>query len=68
MKLINSKTREQINPGDTVTDFRGDIAICQGFVAPRHSGSTGRIHVGYPDREGTAEYYPSVFGAEIVES
>ena len=64
-KLID-KSGKEVNVGDKVTSFRGEIATVQGWTKPLHSASTGRIHVQWHDGL-TASYYPSVFDCIIVE-
>jgi hypothetical protein len=65
MKLIDLKTGKEVKIGDTVTDFRGDKAELTGIYPPRHSNSSGRVTVW--DGKMTGEYFPSVFGCQIVE-
>lgn len=63
-KLIDSKTRKVIKPGDTITDFHGDKAVFTSISKVPNSGSSGKILVvgGSLQRE----YFPNVFGLEIV--
>jgi len=68
MKLIYETTGKPVNTGDVAHDFRGDAAIVTGWQEPRHSGSTGRVHVKEMNEQGfTGEYYPSVYGMKWVE-
>ena len=63
MKLIYTATRQPVQVGDKVRDFRGDEHTVTGMgYPPRHSGSSGRIELdGF-------QYFPSVAGAEWEES
>ena len=40
MKLVNTKTGDEIKIGDTVVDFRGNKLILIGMTPPQKSGST----------------------------
>jgi hypothetical protein len=64
-KLVNLKG-EEVQPGEVVSSFRGELYTVRGFLSPRHAGSTGRVLV---SRTGCAEeaFYPSVFDLKIVE-
>jgi len=59
-KLINSKTKQEVQIGDIVTDFRGGKSKVEDFAAPKHSASTGRIYTEH------GAFFPSVYGCEIV--
>lgn len=68
MRLINEKTGNEVKTGEVVHDFRGEAAIITGWQEPRHSASTGRVHVKEMNEQGfTGEYYPSVYGLKWVE-
>ena len=63
--LIDEATGMFLQIGDTVTNFRGDAYTLTGWYAPHKPSSTGRVHV--VDADGhTAEFFPSVIGAKIV--
>jgi hypothetical protein len=67
-KLIDNDTGKEIKKGDTVTDFRGDKWIVQGWIEPLHSGSTGRVYLKMigPGGNWEQEFFPSVVNAQIV--
>ena len=68
MKLINEKTGKEVQSGDVVHCFRGQAAIVTGWAMPKHSGSTGRVHVKeMSDSPFSGEYYPSVYGLKWVD-
>ena len=64
MKLINSKTKQEVKIGDMVTSFRGEKYEVRSWSEPQHRGSTGRMYVKSDvyDRD----YYPAVFNCEFV--
>ena len=65
-KLVD-KSGKEVNVGDKVISFRGEIATVQGWSRPANNPrSTGRIHVQWHDGL-TASYYPSVFDCTISE-
>lgn len=66
-KLINKETNREIKVGEQVTDFRGKPAIVVGFQSPLFAGSEGRIYVKEKTFDYEKSYYPSVFGAKIVD-
>ena len=43
-----------VTRGDTLTDFRGDVAVLDSAEIPRHEASTGRVN----------NFFPSVFNLE----
>ena len=55
-QLLNNETGLEIQKGDKLTTFRGEVATVTGWTAPRHSGSTGHIKtdLGY--------HYAGVYG------
>ena len=66
-KLINTKTGEPAPAyGTEVTDFRGDPCILVDATPPHKEGSSGRVHVRFPEG-GEAEFFPSVVGLKWVE-
>ena len=66
-RLINKETREEVKEGAIVTDFRGDKSILIGFTEPHKPSSTGRVSVKEDGSCFAKEYFPSVFGLEIVD-
>jgi hypothetical protein len=68
MRLIKESTGVEVKTGDIVHDFRGKAAYITGWALPKHSGSTGRVHVKeMSDRPFSGEYYPSVYGLKWVD-
>lgn len=63
-QLIHSKTKEVVTPGTVIIDFRGDSAVFTSISKVPNTGSEGKILV----KNGSLqrEYFPSVFGCEIV--
>ena len=64
MKLINSKTKQEVKIGDMVTSFRGEKYEVRSWSEPHHSGSTGRMYVKNDQLD--RELYPAVFNCEFV--
>lgn len=62
--VLHNKAGIPVKIGDKVADFRGEKATVTGWTAPRHSGSTGRIHVKCKGH--IHEYYPSVYDCQFV--
>jgi hypothetical protein len=68
MRLIKESTGVEVKTGDIVHCFRGKAAYVTGWAPPKHSGSTGRVHVKeMSDRPFSGEYYPSVYGLKWVD-
>ena len=67
MKLVYEKTGVPVNYGDIAHTFRGEPVIVEGWAAPRHEGSTGRVYIKEMSDYGcSGSYYPSVIGAVWV--
>lgn len=71
-KLVEANTVEVIEVGMRRKTSRGEIVTVSGLQPPRYAGSNGRVYVVSYTADGpangwTAEYYPSVIGAKIVE-
>jgi hypothetical protein len=67
MYLIYEDTNEPVNTGDIARTFRGEPVIVTGWQEPRHSGSTGRVHVQSMDESKWHQsFYPSVCGMKWV--
>lgn len=64
LTLVNATTREPLEAGQLVADFRGSVWTLTGGRAPQHAGSTGRVWLADGTRAG--EFFPSVIGAEWV--
>lgn len=70
-RLIHTKTRVPVLPGETITSFRGETATLVSFTPPHTAASTGRVHVRWSDARpdtSTDSYYPGVFDLEIEET
>lgn len=67
MKLIFSKTRNEVKLGDLANTFRGEIVTVVGIDQPHKSSSTGRVTVKFSDGESARSFYPSVIDAEWIE-
>ena len=52
---------KKLKIGDVVKDFRGDKHKITGWSAPRHAGTSGRVHTDQ------GSYYPSVIDARLVD-
>lgn len=66
-RLIDEKTGAEIVLPSVATTYRGQVVTVVGFTIPRHAGSSGRVQVRHEMETWTAEYYPSVIGAVIVD-
>ena len=64
MKLINSKTKQEVKIGDMVTSFRGEKYEVRSWSEPQHRGSTGRMYV--KGDQFDRSLYPAVFNCEFV--
>ena len=61
LTLVDEKTLKPATMGQEVETFRGESFRIVGGQAPRHSASTGRVHV--ETLEGWAsEFFPGVVG------
>ncbi len=59
-RLVEVKTGREVEFGEVLTDLRGKREdVLTGGEPPRHSGSTGRVHI-----EGGNSFYPSVYGLQ----
>lgn len=64
--LVYEDSGLPVKIGDIVTDFRGDKWPLVGIEPPKHSGSTGRVHLRASDGFITT-FYPSVIGAKWID-
>ena len=62
-KLIDPQGGQEIDPGQTIIDFRDSAHVFHAITKAPGGNSGGRIQVG--DGHGP-EYYPSVFDLKIV--
>lgn len=68
MKLIYTETKKEVEVGDEVKTFRGDMVSIKEIIKPHKSSSTGLVRIIYlvgPPIEHSV--YPSVVGAEWIE-
>lgn len=61
-QLIHEKTGEEITPGSTVPDFRGDPVKFLYVSRLPELGKSGKVMT---DQRPGGEYYPSVLNARI---
>jgi hypothetical protein len=66
MRLVRKSDNTEVKVGDTVTTFRGEIATLTDMQPPKHSGSTGRVYVKFPQYDNPQSYYPSVIDCHFV--
>jgi hypothetical protein len=59
--LVNAINEQEVNVGDLLRSFRGEIDECLGGTPPHKPSSTGFVSV----RGG--RYYPSVFGLKWIK-
>lgn len=73
LQAFNVETGEAVEIGDTVTDFRGDIATLISVDRARQPGKSGLVSVRWdayrqPGHDaGVWDYYDNVFGLEVRE-
>lgn len=72
MKLVIKATGEEVQIGQQVTTFRGDLVQVTGWKKPHKPSSEGKIYVAdvaleQPSPSDIREYYPGVVGAMWVE-
>ena len=62
MKLYYDLTGNEVKVGDKIKTFRGDRVTIHDIEQPKHSASTGRVHV--KNAAGiVSAYYPGVIDA-----
>ncbi len=66
-KLINSRTKKEVNLGDVVETFRGEKGVLKWKETPQHVGSMGRVGVQLEFDNFTNSWFPGVIDAEWVE-
>ena len=65
--VLNHEFGQSTREGDTLLDFRGEIATLLGGTPPHKPSSTGRVYV--RDADGNkCEYFPSMFGLKWVRN
>ena len=70
MKLVYTKTGTEVKVGDVVEIAHGQKVKVTYFCEPHKPSSSGKVSVqyfGYPEGEGTMEYFVNVIGAEWIE-
>jgi len=63
--LVHEKTGEPAKIGETLTDFRGDTAVCSGGNPPHKPSSSGFVWTGKSPN--TRESYASVYDLKWVK-
>ena len=63
MRVIDKTTGNEVKPGNTITDFRGNLAIFIAATRANEDGRDGKVRVG---GEYGVEYYARVFNLEVV--
>lgn len=65
---LQDRQGNAVNVGDTVTDFRGEKHVVDGWNRQFGGPSSGHVHT-HPLDGGDWQdhFYPSVFGLKIVE-
>jgi hypothetical protein len=70
LKLVHKSTGAIVQIGETLTDFRGDLATFQGYHEPYDFADSpnrgAKVYVTTPDVTYQQQYYPSVYGLEFV--
>lgn len=67
MRLVYKDTGKEVQKGNVLTDFRGDIAIADYLREPTHGIGKISVKKNPEDKMCCGEYYVSVFGLEWVE-
>ena len=57
VKLVNTKTGKEVNVGDQITNFRGDIKTLISMRAPHKASASGYVN----------DHYAGVYDCEFVE-
>jgi hypothetical protein len=63
--LVSEITGKLINPGETITSFRGEPHVFKYISRAPEAGKTGKIIVSLPNSTQELEFYPSVFNCHI---
>lgn len=61
LKVYNNKTNKEVNKGDAVTNFRGEIGIFQYATRAQSLNKSGKIVVDGIER------YEGVYGLKVIE-
>lgn len=67
MKLINTKTKQELKTGEIVRTNKGAVYVLTGGAPPHKPSSTGKVWLRTIDGKGMdQEFFPSVINAEWV--
>ncbi len=69
-RLVSRETGEEVAIGSTVTSFRDEKFVLNGFRKPHKPSSTGRVFVKRVDADENdfeESFFPGVFDLEIVD-
>lgn len=61
LKLISTDTGKEVEIGDIVASFRGELATIKGVIPPHKEGSTGRVETEL------GLHFPSVYNLKWIE-
>ncbi len=76
--LVDEKSGEPVPVGSARLTFRGEPCVVEGWSAPSHGGSSGRVYVRFGGPESgwdhsweagvsnRGSYFPSVVGCKVV--
>ena len=67
MRLVYTKSGEEVKVGDVVETSRGEKCTVKYFRPPHKPSSSGKVTVQLEGHEHCSEYYVSVIGAEWIE-
>lgn len=67
MRLVYKDTGKEVQKGNVLTDFRGDMAIADYWREPTHGIGKISVKKNPEDKMCCGEYCVSVFGLEWVE-
>lgn len=66
LKVYDKKTGEEVKPGDTLTDFRGDKAVFLCATRERIEGKSGKVYVELHDGS-RREFYDKVYNVIVKD-
>lgn len=62
LELVHKDTGKPVAVGETVTSFRGEAYVVNGWRQPHKAGAAGKLRVTKPGETGQHEFYVHVFG------
>lgn len=66
LKVYDERTDEEVKPGDTLTDFRGDKVVFLRATRERIIGKSGKVYVELPNGS-RMEFYDKVFNVVVKD-